>query len=75
MPPSGFPTPNFKLTKYSNAYMLVYIRESDWSKVSLKCASTLDCGHVVAVVDTSNLEEEACCHVEGELITTFPTSF
>lgn len=26
-------TPAFKFTKYSNAYMLVYIRASDWDQV------------------------------------------
>ncbi len=31
MPGSGFNT--FKFTKYSNAYMLVYVRKSDWDQV------------------------------------------
>ena len=29
----GFNNPPFKFTKYSNAYMLVYIRESDKDKI------------------------------------------
>ena len=29
---------HFKFTKYSNAYMLVYVRKSDWDQV-LSCAS------------------------------------
>eukprot|EP00884_Botryococcus_braunii_P009403 jgi/Botrbrau1/18464/Bobra.0072s0047.1 len=32
-PGAGFNPPNFKVTKYSNAYMLVYIREDDWDKI------------------------------------------
>ena len=27
-------TPAFKFTKYSNAYMLVYVRASDWDQVT-----------------------------------------
>ena len=32
-PSSGFNAPSYKYTKYSNAYMLVYIRESDWNNI------------------------------------------
>ena len=41
LPPApGFTAPGFKYTKYSNAYMLVYIREEAWDNVrSADCAS------------------------------------
>ena len=35
LPAPGFTAPTLKLTKYSNAYMLVYIRESSWKDIML----------------------------------------
>lgn len=32
-PPPGTGFNTFKFTKYSNAYMLVYVRTSDWNRV------------------------------------------
>ncbi len=32
-PPPGAGFNAFKFTKYSNAYMLVYVRKSDWDQV------------------------------------------
>lgn len=32
-PAPGFTSPTMKLTKHSNAYMLVYIRESSWKDI------------------------------------------
>ena len=38
-PGAGFNT--FKFTKYSNAYMLVYVRKSDWDQVRCPAAMRL----------------------------------
>ena len=32
-PNSNFNTPAFKFAKMSNAYMLVYVRQSDWGSI------------------------------------------
>ena len=33
MTPLGMQPPPYKMTRFSNAYMLVYIRESDWDQI------------------------------------------
>jgi len=40
-PPPGTGFNTFKFTKYSNAYMLVYVRASDWNRVRILSHSCL----------------------------------
>ena len=35
-PSSGYNAPTFRFTKFSNAYMLVYVRETDWDQIMCK---------------------------------------
>lgn len=45
-PAPGFTAPTLKLTKYSNAYMLVYIRESSWKDIMLEVSQDDIAEHV-----------------------------
>lgn len=45
-PPPGFTSPTLKLTKYSNAYMLVYVRESSWKDIMLEVSQDDIAEHV-----------------------------
>ena len=53
MPGTGMNT--FKFTKYSNAYMLVYVRKSDWDQVCFipECLLRL---RALGVLDTTTLQ-------------------
>ncbi len=53
MPGTGMNT--FKFTKYSNAYMLVYVRKSDWDQVCFipECLLRL---RALGVLDTKTLQ-------------------
>ena len=55
MPGTGMNT--FKFTKYSNAYMLVYVRKSDWDQVCSisKCLLRLRALRVFKVTSLQNL--------------------
>lgn len=57
LPPGGFNN-TFRLTKYANAYMLVYVRESEWEAVM--CQVTLGdiSAHVQARLKAEQLEKE-----------------
>ena len=46
-PPPGTGFNTFKFTKYSNAYMLVYVRTSHWDKVRPHVFHVLPCCTVV----------------------------
>lgn len=45
-PAPGFTSPTLKLTKYSNAYMLVYVRESSWKDIMLDVSQNDIAEHV-----------------------------
>lgn len=45
-PAPGFTAPTLKLTKYSNAYMLVYIRQSSWKDIMLEVGQNDIAEHV-----------------------------
>ena len=45
-PAPGYTAPTLKLTKYSNAYMLVYIRESSWKGIMLEVSQDDIAEHV-----------------------------
>lgn len=45
-PPPGFTAPTLKLTKYSNAYMLVYVRQSSWKDIMLEVKESDIADHV-----------------------------
>ena len=48
MPNPGFTSPTLKLTKHSNAYMLVYVRESSWKDIMLEVSQDDIAEHVRA---------------------------
>lgn len=45
-PAPGFTAPTLKLTKYSNAYMLVYVRQSSWKDIMLEVGQNDIAEHV-----------------------------
>lgn len=45
-PAPGYTAPTLKLTKYSNAYMLVYVRESSWKDIMLEVSQDDIAEHV-----------------------------
>ena len=45
-PAPGFTAPTLKLTKYSNAYMLVYVRQSSWKDIMLEVKENDIADHV-----------------------------
>ena len=45
-PAPGFTAPTLKLTKYSNAYMLVYVRQSSWKDIMLEVKESDIADHV-----------------------------
>ena len=53
MPGTGMNT--FKFTKYSNAYMLVYVRKSDWDQVCFTPECLLRM-RALGVLDTTTLQ-------------------
>lgn len=52
-PAPGFTAPTLKLTKYSNAYMLVYIRESSWKDIMLEVSQDDIAEHVRSRLEVS----------------------
>lgn len=68
-PAPGFTAPTLKLTKYSNAYMLVYIRESSWKDIMLEVSQEDIAEHVRSRLEVGlfpQLSHMACdmssCH-------------
>lgn len=62
-PAPGFTAPTLKLTKYSNAYMLVYIRESSWKDIMLEVSQDDIAEHVRSRLEvglSSDLSHMAC---------------
>ncbi|KAL3154338.1 hypothetical protein ABBQ32_013820 [Trebouxia sp. C0010 RCD-2024] len=57
-PAPGFTAPTLKLTKYSNAYMLVYIRESSWKDIMLEVSQDDIAEHVRSRLEAEKAEKE-----------------
>ena len=57
-PAPGFTAPTLKLTKYSNAYMLVYVRESSWKDIMLEVSQEDIAEHVRSRLEVSS---SPCC--------------
>ncbi|KAA6424444.1 MAG: hypothetical protein FRX49_05656 [Trebouxia sp. A1-2] len=57
-PAPGFTSPTLKLTKYSNAYMLVYVRESSWKDIMLDVSQNDIAEHVRSRLKAEAEEKE-----------------
>ena len=60
-PAPGFTSPTLKLTKYSNAYMLVYIRESSWKDIMRDVPEEDIAEHVRSRLKVPYLPPTQCC--------------
>ena len=61
-PAPGFTAPTLKLTKYSNAYMLVYIRQSSWKDIMLEVGQNDIAEHVCSRLEVGFLGCPAFLH-------------
>lgn len=64
-PAPGFTSPTLKLTKYSNAYMLVYIRESSWKDIMRDVPEEDIAEHVRSRLKVPHFPLTLCCACHG----------
>ena len=70
-PAPGFTSPTLKLTKYSNAYMLVYVRESSWKDIMLDVSQNDIAEHVRSRLKVTLLLvcfAEAHCYAKTQVV-------
>lgn len=58
-PAAGYPHPPVRYAKYSNAYMLVYIRESDWARIMSQTTQDDIAEHLRERFQQEQIEKEA----------------